>query len=52
MWSGVQPMHSAHLALMATTLELGLATNCLIGLFSIKASAIESTLEALIKSPS
>jgi hypothetical protein len=48
MWSGVQPMHSAHLAFMAAALELGLAANCLIGLFSTKASAIEMTLEALI----
>jgi len=48
MWSGVQPMHSAHLAFMAAALELGLAANCLIGLFSTKASAIEMALEALI----
>ena len=49
MWSGVQPMHSAHLAFMAAALELGLAANCLIGLFSTK--AIEVILEALIKPP-
>ena len=48
MWSGVQPMHSAHLAFMAAALELGLAANCRSGLFSTKASAIGMTLEALI----
>lgn len=51
MWSRLQPMHSAHLAFMAATLELGLAANCLIGLFSTKAIEIELILEALIKPP-